>query len=306
MINTKRVRRALRLNAGFSFISGSLLCLMTQTTAEFIGIGPVWFYGLTGVGLLLFATYLVWFSGREQIDPLSVLQISLADFLWVAGTIVVFAVFWQQLSLAAIVVLTVIAGAVLYFALSQLQGITEMFVEPRVADQVPSYRLCMDIAAPIDARKLWTVVSDLSSIAQYAPKLVRSELRASVDAETVVRECEDLSGNQWAEQLVDYDEEQRSFTVRFLCDEPGFPYPFSAAEGGWQVREQGSSSMVSIWFAASPKQPWTAPFILALMSSQASKDFSRIVANMVASTEPENSIENSPSRRLVARLVPCV
>jgi hypothetical protein len=109
----------LRLNAGFSALTGLVALVAGGPVADLIGIGQVWLVRSTGAGLLGFAAAvaLVAAAPRPALTHWSRL-ISVADLAWVVGTVGVVAAGW--LASAGVVLLGLVAVVVLDLAIGQL------------------------------------------------------------------------------------------------------------------------------------------------------------------------------------------
>lgn len=113
------LRTALRLNAGFSLLTGLIATIAAGWVADRLGIEQTWLVRTIGIGLLGFAAGLVFISGLSApVVRTQALQISIADFGWVAATIVVIAAGW--LSTTGAIVMALIAVVVADFGLLQL------------------------------------------------------------------------------------------------------------------------------------------------------------------------------------------
>ena len=82
------LRIALLSNALFSTLSGLTFIIFSRSIAELIGIDIPVIYQIIGVGLLGFASFVAWTGTRERIDTFLAALISIADFAWVGGTLV--------------------------------------------------------------------------------------------------------------------------------------------------------------------------------------------------------------------------
>lgn len=304
-MSQKTLQMALLANAVFSTLSGLTFMIAGQVVANLVGIGLPIVYQLIGAGLLGFAAYVAWTATRHSINTYTALQISLADFLWVLGTIVVITVMFQLLNSSGIVALLSVAGIVLVFALLQLKGIAQVYAVP---GQTNTHRLCVAIDTPESADKMWAVVADMERIKDYSTNLtnvtLKNEAAPGVD---VIRQCTDNKGKTWAEHCTRYDHQARALDVEFLADEPGFPYPFKTMKGGWEVSPNGSGSTVTIWFEVTPKYCLLHPIILGLTSKDLGSSFANVVARMAATVRGEIvPLEATPPQHgIFYKLIPC-
>ncbi len=304
-MNEKALKSALLFNAVFSTLSGLTFILFSRFVADLIGIGTPIVYQILGVGLLGFAGCLVWTATRTPINTFHAMLISLADFLWVFGTVVVISVAFSALNSAGILAMLIVAAIVLFFGLNQLRGIGQVYAVP---GKIDTHQLCITIDTPEPANKMWSIVADLVNIKAYSPDLatviLRNDAEPGVDA---VRQCTDNRGKTWAEHCTRYDQEARIFDVKFLADEPGFPFPFATMEGGWHIVPKGSGSTVNIWFEVTPKYRVAQPIILALMSKDLARNFGHVVARMAAAARGQavSGEVVPPQHGISYKLAPC-
>lgn len=123
MKDHRALRLALRLNAGFSTLSALAILLMTQSLSELMGIPTELLIGVA-VGLIGFAAYLVFTASRSDAEKLrrESLQHSMADFAWVAGTVVVIAL--GLVTPTGNAILAVVAVFVLALGIAQWRGLS--------------------------------------------------------------------------------------------------------------------------------------------------------------------------------------
>lgn len=124
---------ALRQNAIFSALSGTVMVFVPGQVAAFLGIGPSWLYLAVGIGLWLFAADLLHQTRQPRLSPGRAMLSSAGDFLWVLGTLI-FLLFWgDRVSEQGAVALLIIAVLVLQFGLRQAAGIRALMREDGVA-----------------------------------------------------------------------------------------------------------------------------------------------------------------------------
>lgn len=117
------LRRALQANALFSALSGAALILATGWLSDHLGLQRTWLLPVLGVGLLGFAGSLLLIARGEPIDRMAATGASVADGLWVAGSLAL--VWWDPLGMTEVGLWLVIgvADIVLLFALVQAWGL---------------------------------------------------------------------------------------------------------------------------------------------------------------------------------------
>jgi len=282
------LRTALLSNALFSTISGLTFVMLSHSVAQWIGIGTPIIYRGIGIGLLGFAAFVAWTGIRKPINTSWAALISIADFGWVAGTLVLVALSFEALEPGGMLLL-VIAANVLFFGLRQLQGISRVYA---VSGKEHTHRLCVAVDTPASPDEIWPIIADLPSIGLYSPNLAQVILRdgaePGVDA---VRQCTDVDGKTWGEYCKRLDPQARHVEFEFLADEPGFPYPFKTMSGGWDVQPNSAGSTVTIWFEVTPKYGIAHPIILALMTRNLANSFGETVARMTAAARGKAVVE---------------
>lgn len=117
------LRRALQANALFSGLSGVALILAAGWLSGHLGLQRTWILPVLGVGLIGFAGSLLPIARAEPIDRVAATGASVADGLWVMGSLVLG--WWDPLGMTAVGLWLVIgvAGIVLLFALAQAWGL---------------------------------------------------------------------------------------------------------------------------------------------------------------------------------------
>ena len=299
------LKTALLSNALFSVLSVLIFIIFSPSVAELMGIGQPVIYQILGVGLLGFAGVVAWTGTREPIDTLLAALISIADFAWVVGTLILITVALGALQPAGIGVLLAIAAIVLFFGVRQLQGIGKVYA---VSGKPRTHMLCVAVDTPASPDEIWSVIADLASINQYSPNIttvtLKNKAEPGIDA---VRQCTDVNGKSWSEYCRRYDEQAREVEFEFLADEPDFPYPFKTMLGGWEVEPSEAGSTVNIWFEVTPKYGIAHPIILALMTRNLARDFGDIVARMTLAAEGEAvPVQISPTHQGIrSTLAPC-
>ncbi len=117
------LKNAVRGNALFSGLSGTVALLGAQSLAIFTGIDlPVVFYVL-GIVLIIYAVDLWWVSSREPIDRRFAWAAIILDILWVIGSFAILISGWPVLTIASRWALFFLAEIVGIFAILQYIGL---------------------------------------------------------------------------------------------------------------------------------------------------------------------------------------
>ena len=288
MQNTTTLRYALVFNALFSAGCGILLMVAPWRVATLLGLPPHWLFPIVGACLLLFATELVRQVTLRRVSTWRALLSSMADLLWVAGSVIAIWLHADALSSKGIAVVVSVAAVVLTFALAQLAGIDRF----HRAGRAGMFRHCVAVRSNASAESMWEIIRDIASIDRYSASLESSEVVGGGRAEVgAVRRCIDTGGRRWAEQVTALDP-GRSLDLRFLAEAPDFPYPFSEMTGGWRILPRAPGCEVEIWWEFTPKQRWLVPFLLPVMTFSIDRELVRVVRNMtrraLGETEPND------------------
>ncbi|HBR51491.1 MAG TPA: hypothetical protein DEA71_15570 [Nitrospira sp.] len=275
-IQVQTLRSPLLLNAAFSGANGLLLILASPMVAAWLGPQATWIYELVGVGLLLFGLTLSIVAVRPT--PLAVLAITGADVAWVVSTTVTLLVWrhdFTSLGWGLVLATNAVVSVLAWF---QQRSIRTAFQAPSGAPD--EYQVCIAVNTPVAADAFWSVLADLGAIQRYMPALKSSALTVGETSGVgCVRTCENIKGQVWSEECDQWDE-GRSFSVTFLTDAHGFPFPFSKMRGGWRVAPNATGCRVEVWWQVVPRRPATAAVVLPLMAAGAQRSFAGVVERM--------------------------
>ena len=294
-MNTPMLRPALLMNAVFSGANGLLLAVAPAMIASWLGPDLPALYLFVGIGLLLFSVTLVGLAARPT--PLAVLAVTGADVGWIISTTAALLVWKREFAPLGYALVLGANAMVWSLAWLQLRSIRHAF-QAR-SDSPDEYHVCIAVDTPVAADEFWRVLADLGSIQRYSPGLKSSALTTDETSGIgCVRTCENTKGKVWSERCDEW-EEGKSFSVNFLTDRTGFPFPFSKMRGGWRVAPNAAGCRVEVWWRVVPRHPWAAAVVLPLMAAGALRTFGGVVARMAdAAKGPSTSIEHagSPSR----------
>lgn len=278
MNTTRPLRTALLINALFSATCGLIMIINPAWVGTLLGFEATRIFMLVGAGLLLFTVDLVHQATRPRMHTWRALYASAADFLWVLGSILGVLLFHEWLSASGLITVLTIAGIVLAFGTGQLWGIDRVHRNPETG----LYRHCILVDTQASADAIWNVIRELAAIKRYMPGLKDSVI---LDGKTpgtgAIRQCTDNAGSSWSEQCIEFSDAERFFIVRFLADEPGFPFPATRMLGGWEVTptdEPGAT--VKVWWELEPRPRLLAPVILPVLAFQVDRDFPKLIGRM--------------------------
>jgi len=301
-LNQGLLRQILLANALFSGLSGLALFIIPGAIGQFMGVSAKPLLMAVGLGLLLFAADLLHQTRSTRMATWRVLYTSTADFAWVLGSLM-WVIFWpHSVSENGLMALSWIALLVGTLGFLQIRGINRLY--QAVAPQF--YRHCLTVEIPVSATAIWEIIGDLGNIQHYMPSLKHSELlNGAKPGVGAVRHCINQNNQAWSEICTAF-EPGKSFHMRFLSEEPGFPFPAKEMYGGWAVIPMGSDltqSQVRVWWELKPKQGWLAPLLMPALAFQADRDFLRLIQSMAEQVSRANA--NQPTQKAVkARLLP--
>jgi len=117
--------RGLKMNAVFSTLSAVAMLLAANWVAEQVGLpGPANVYAVA-VFLLFFAAQLGNIVRTRTIRTWEIVAIIVGDLLWVAGSVVLGAMYFRSFSTIGALLVDAVALAVLIFAVMQIRGLRE-------------------------------------------------------------------------------------------------------------------------------------------------------------------------------------
>lgn len=295
------LRLALAANAVFSLSSALFMLFRPALVGEWLGIQAPLILQLLGVGLAIFAAELIYQATRQRVATWRALLASVADFSWVAGSIVLLLAFPQLFSLSGNVLVLAVAGTVFGFGAWQLWAAERA----HKTGQDGEHRHCIIVETNAPAEKMWRVVGNIGDIQNYMPSLKHSVvLDGKIPSVGAVRACEDRAGKKWSEECTEFNL-GHSFAVRFLSEAPNFPFPAKTMRGGWEVTPSNAGSQVMVWWELTPKSRLLAPIVLPLLAFQADRDFPKIVQRMAAAALGKtDEVQVQPSAGVLARLLP--
>lgn len=118
----QRLRNILYGNTSFSLISSLACIFMAKSIANTMGIQSSQEILFIGIGVLLFAGYVLFVAKQNPLKKGLVKSVIAMDFFWVLGSLLIIALNPFALSNAGILIITIVALFVLIFG--TLQTIT--------------------------------------------------------------------------------------------------------------------------------------------------------------------------------------
>jgi hypothetical protein len=115
--------RGLKLNAIFSATSAVAMLLAANWVAEQVGLPGTGDVYAVGIFLLFFAAQLGNIVRTGKVRTWEIVAIIVGDLLWVAGSLVLGALYFRTFSTMGAVLVDVVAIAVLIFAIMQIRGL---------------------------------------------------------------------------------------------------------------------------------------------------------------------------------------
>lgn len=274
----QRLRLALTANALFSGACGSAAIIATAPIARSLGDWPEWLILGIGMGLTGFAAA-IFFTVR-YLRFGSVFLISLLDLLWVVTTTPLI-LFTDLLSRDGKVIVAAIGLVVFLFAGAQFFYLRRALLN--ATSRPGLYRHCMRISVTAQPDQIWRVIRDLGGIYRHSSSLASTEILGGDAIEPgIVRVCQNQQGAKWGEQLIEISDKERTLYLEFQTEEPGFPFPFSVMNGGWNVVPAPNGAIVDIWWNITPRVRYFGWILVALMTVALNRDMRRVLASMEA------------------------
>ncbi len=280
-MNTSLVRNALLANSIFSIASGFLLILFPRYLSSILGAAHQGMMIILGAGLICFGAMLIYLAISERINGWQVLSATIADLMWVIGSLIVLIISPDSLENTGQWLISTIALVVLSFALAQLRGLHHLYLN----QENGLYRYCLVIFSPVSANKMWNIVSQLGNISRYSNMLKHSRLVGGGEARVgAVRHCQDNRGRKWSEEVINLNAGS-SFTLKFDSEQSDFPFPFTKMYGGWDIKPSEDGSEIMVWWECQPKIKWLGPIIMPLLAMGLDKEFVNVIKLMTADVQ---------------------
>ena len=129
------LRRSLQGNAWFSSLSGLLFIVASEPIASFLGIAVPWVISLLGLGLILYAVWLLMIARRPRLDQREVWIAIGLDAAWVLSSALLLIADLASLTLAGKWAVGIVADLVAIFAVLQCYGLTRLQQASRFEEQ---------------------------------------------------------------------------------------------------------------------------------------------------------------------------
>lgn len=207
---------AISNNAIFSAVSGIVLITAAPLLSSPVGV-TAWILATVGVGLVGFATLLVWLLAAPQRLATGAAFVLAADVAWVLGAVVLLAGFPSLLARAGQIGLGAVSLVVTAIALGQAVGLRRRGHTPMTATLPVQRRVERVVAVPVD--RVWETISDAGEYGRFAPGIAHTTIVAG-EGEGMVRMCRDDQGSEWAETCTLWEEGHR---YRMSVDVSSYP-----------------------------------------------------------------------------------
>ena len=288
-MNSTLLRGALGANALFSFSTGLLLVGAPEWAATTLGDVTPWMLRLIGVGLLLFAAFLVWVARQPESRAAYALLATGADLGWVAGSAVLLV--FPVLSSTGVGVVVGVAGVVLVFALLQGAGLRALTRNRRGTTTARSaFEITQRVEAP--PAVVWDLVRDLEGIRRFSSAIQTVEVTG--DRVGARRTCENQSGQRWSEDVIAWDDPARTLTLRFDAEAPDFPLPVEEMYGGWAVEAAGDHTDVTVWYEYTVPGGLLGEMAAPLVAQRFRRMMEAILSNMEAEAKRTAGVTAGP------------
>jgi len=292
------LRAALTGNSLFSFTCGIIVLTQSDAVLDLLGWQIPLVLHILGIGLVIFATDLIWQATRPRLLTWRALLTCVQDASWVIASAVLLIFFSEKFSATGLALVATVAAIVLFFGVAQYLGI--LFAHRGHAPG--TYRHCIPVEVDTRADILWNAVGDVGNISRYYPFLKHSELgKNEMPGPGAVRKCTDQSGRQWAEEITAY-RRGRGYDLRFVTDDPNLPelpFPVSEMTGGWDLRSieerNETKTLVTIHWELRPRPAFLAGIILPVFAFQSDRTIPPGVERMAV--EADRASGDTPIKR---------
>lgn len=237
--------RALLANAVFSTLSGATLLGAPGFVASFLGAVPEWSLRVLGGGLVAFGLAVAVAASRRPVHPPTALAVTVADALWVAGSLAVTVLGAELLSGPGPATVLLVAAVVGLFGLLQLRGLVR-YARNIGGRTGARSRFVMIRSVPERPEVVWRRLRALDRVDEHFDELVEVDVR-EIDGVTH-RTCATDRGGRWTEQVLRLDDEERELVLKFDTKTGKFPIPLQEMLGGWRVRECGEGAILQLWY----------------------------------------------------------
>jgi len=292
--NDKLLRNALTANGFFSALSGLVCLLAPQAIVEFLFQQPFELFGMTphgvimtlGLGLILFAAFVLW-TARQGFLPVGRAKaVTAMDIGWVLGTGTLLFVAADLFSGPGQAAVLVVAAIVLLFAIEQAIGIATIYQGTHAVSTVTrGDRLTLTATASTHAapERVWHVMSDHERYADVADNLSKVEI-VSGDGVGMVRKCFDTAGKSWSETCTLW-EEGRAFAFRVHTEAEDYPYPIAGLSGEWSLSQRNEGTQLHLTFRVEAKPGLANRLLFKAMAAPFSTVCDRLLSNWIAVME---------------------
>ena len=219
MTHSSTARRFLGMNAAFSGLNGVVLLVAADVLTPIILAAPESWVPLVmrllGLGLIGFAGLLVILARNKFVSKAAVYEIVLLDALWVVGSVVLVAFFGSLFLTSGIIIVTVVAMVVAFFAVAQFSAASKITKPIPVANVViRDGQLHASVKRTVNAptETVWEVMTDHPAYADVASNISKVET-ISGDGIGMKRRCYGPKGENW-EETCDLFEPGKSFGFR--------------------------------------------------------------------------------------------
>ncbi|GGX42156.1 hypothetical protein GCM10007385_07180 [Tateyamaria omphalii] len=271
MPRSAAARAFLKLNSQFSALNGLALLLAAGTLTPVLFAHPVDWAALglrgLGVGLLAFAGVVYLLSRNKFLSRAAVNEIVVLDALWVIGSVLLIAFFGSVFTTYGMVILTVVAMVVAFFAVSQFASAAKIKPPVPIADvSMRDGKLHATVQRRVNApaNTVWDVMTDHPAYADVADNISKVEVLAG-DGLGMTRRCYGPKGEHW-EETCDLFEPGHTYGFRIHTEADDYPYPFSELSGRWTVEAQPTGSEFDIKIVAALKGNVLSKWLFATMA----------------------------------------
>jgi uncharacterized protein YndB with AHSA1/START domain len=238
---------ALSSNAVFSAACGLTLLAGAPALSGPVGI-PAWLLAGMGMGLVVFAGFLLWVLAHPPRLVAGGRAALAADVAWVAGGVVLLVGFPSLLTTTGNTALAVVTGVVAALAAGQAHGLRRIRGRAATGTSRTTVHAQRVIAAP--PARVWAAVADVADYARFTSTIAATEL-VSGAGEGMVRACTDERGGRWSETCTLWDEGRRyTMTVNVGTYPLYYRVLLHELTQTWSLKPTAQGTLVSLTFDA--------------------------------------------------------
>ena len=123
--SANKLRNALMANAVFSFTSGIIIVIFSSQLSTVMNIANNATLLIIGIGLLIFASTIVFIRAKKEVHAKSIKSIIVQDWIWVIGSAIMLIFRPLGISTVGNIIIGIIAIIVMLLAILQMKSLRQ-------------------------------------------------------------------------------------------------------------------------------------------------------------------------------------